>query len=202
MVPQEEFYGPLPEWFYPTDAGHVAAWPLTIENPNPILDWPLPYDPSVVAAPQIVGAPELVYGSPPPLEHVGDLRSMIPEPLWHAGEGLGQAIGHGFEGLGQAFGGLPQQLGAPSRIERKVSDVGDKTADAADAVKLQANQVGDDARRTMAMMQATMVSANRHMEETSKKTQDTAEMVKYVVAGIGALATVAILFHIIKQSSE
>ncbi len=189
-----EFYGPLPQWFYPEDAGHVSAWPLTIENPNPILDWPLPYDPSVV------GAPEVIYGSPPPLDHVGDLRSVIPQPLWQAGEGLGQAIGHGLEGLSQAFSGLPQQLGAPSRIERKVVDVGDKTADAAETVKTQANQVGDDARRTMAMMQATMIAANRHMEETSKKTQATAETIKYVVAGLGALATVAILFHIIKSA--
>lgn len=198
MIPQEAFYGPFPEWFYPEDQGYVSAWPLTTENPNPILDWPLPYDPSIVAAPDIVGAPELVYGSPPP--YVGDLRSAIPQPLWQAGEGLGQAIGHGLEGLSQAFSGLPQQFGTPSRIERKVSDVGDRTADAADTVKTQANQVGDDARRTMAMMQATMIAANRHMEETSKKTQATAETIKYVVAGIGALTTVAIIFYIIKSA--
>lgn len=185
-------------WAYPLDMGWVSAWPSTIENPDPMLDWPLPYDPS------IVGAPVLVEGSPPPIDGymTGDIASMIPSPIRQAGTALGQTIGQGFQGLGEALGTVPSTFGAPSRIERKLSDTTDKTSQAADTVKTQANQVGDDARRTMAVFQASMISGNQHIEETSRKVQQTADAIKYVVFGIGALTTVALIFHIVKQSTE
>jgi hypothetical protein len=190
-------------WAYPVDAGYVTAWPNTIENPDPLLDWPYMYDPYTMDQ-----GPIIVEG-PAPGYAVG---SLIPESLSQAGEQLGQgisrawsgvsqAVGQGLEGLRQAAGDIPG-LGIPSRIERKVTDVGDKTAQAADTVKVQANAVGDDARRTMAMMQASMVAANKNLEDASRKAQATADAIKYVALGVGGLATVALLFHIIKQSTE
>lgn len=197
-------YGAL--WSYPEDAGYVTPWPGAVENPDPMLGWPTMYDPYAIDMLQPPAVPSplppgVISGcAPGPSQYqTGDLRSVVPQSWWtpfqHAGQEATEALGHGLEGLGEAFGAIPQTLATPGHIEKKAGD-------AADAVKTQATQVGDDARRTMQMMQASMVNANRHLEETSKSAQSTAEAIKYVALGVGALATIALLFHIVKQSTE
>ncbi len=218
-------------WAYPVDAGVMEGWEGAITNPQEV-EWPVHYDPTVPPPPapgfysygphHYTGAPQfapLQSLQSDPLRQAGTDVSNLLHRAYGTAQDLAHTLGQGIahapgisqiaaqaaqvpravqHGLEQA--GTYAQQGAQSAFG--VLTASDKISSTADTVANQANQIGDDARRTLAVTQASIVDASKHIEDTAKQTQSTAKTIEYVVLGIGALATVAILFHIIKQSSE
>lgn len=189
-------------WAYPVDAGQISPWEFAHTNPN-AMEWPVHYDPNSMGhypAGHDSYLPHHYTGAPPSADAPDWLHK-----AYSAAQDAAQAIGQGFShmpGLGQALGqgiarapSISSVFGGPAAALSRAADVGDKASTAADTVKLQANQVGDDARRTLA-------NVNQHVEDAARQAQETGKTVQYVVIGVGALAAVAILFHIVKQSTE
>ena len=102
-----------------------------------------------------------------------------------------------FTDVSQRLSHIPDMFPSPAAVQHTA----DKASSAADTIEKQANQFGDDSRRTLLMAQASIISANKQLEETSQHVQSTAKTVKYVVIGIGGLAGVALLFHILRESA-
>jgi len=189
-------------WAYPTDAGFESSWPAldVVENPLGDLFWPTLYDPRVT---RHVHYPAHVAGATAPQTPAEWLRSggvSYPSMPWlQKAYGTVQDVGQKFA---QAVQSATPSLVPGALTQSGIPDAASKASDAADAMRRQANVLGDEGRRTMAIAQASLADANRQIEDTAKQAQAAAEAVKYVVIGVGALTTIALLFHIVKQASE
>jgi len=173
-------------WAYPADAGFMSTWPEadTGENPSPNLGWPTMYEPHHVH--------EMHFGP----HHVmathaagaGDWLSQVSDAAKDMESRARQKAAQAYQAARQAIPNI--QMPEVSQLPA-FPNLGDIT-----------KPLSDEGKRTLAMAQAGIADANRHVEDTSKAAQDAAQAVKYVAIGVGALLTVSLLFHIVKQASE
>jgi hypothetical protein len=152
--------------------------------------WPLPYDPSQAV---LIEGP---IGSYPDDSFVGASTPTLDQTLAQLQQ-WGQQIG---QGIAQWPTAVATPIVAPI-AQRKADEVGDKAMAAADTLKAQATDVGEQAKRTLAVAQAQMLAASRDVRETSQHTRATADVAKYVLLGVGGLAAAALLVTIIKQAT-
>ena len=118
--------------------------------------------------------------------------SYVGAPMPPPAPGQALASPLSWETLGHDLSGAAHDLGAlfsgPPPAETLSA--------AAETVRTQASSVGDQAKRTL----GTAESAQKQIARAAKETADTMKAVKFVAMGIGALATVALLVHILKET--
>lgn len=114
-----------------------------------------------------------VISGPAPGGHAGG-------DFWNALQDFGHAVEHGVSQLPTLGHSISQALDQPTSINQTIA----KANLASDTVTQQANAVSDDARHAIA------------------SAEEAAKVVKYVAFGIGGLAAVALVFHIIKTATD
>jgi hypothetical protein len=118
-----------------------------------------------------------VISGPAPASHGGG-------DFWGALQDFGHAVEHSVQQIPTLGHEIGHAFDQPASISQKADQALAKANHASDTVTQQANQVSDDARSAIA------------------DAKEAAKVVKYVAFGIGGLAAVALVFHIIKTATD
>lgn len=140
--------------------------------------------------------------------HVGAAPFVAVPSQPAPGPSMFGGLGHQLYGLGQEIGQGLEHLFIPSEgmtLSQKADDLHKRAAGAADTMTDSAKEI----KKTAAAANVAIAQASSHAEDTAaaarlaaEEARKTAQTIKYVVLGVGALGAAALLVHLVSQVSD